>query len=186
MLFSHWVHQSDFFHYDSGIFLVFFTFFFWYPLSKSKLLDSQKSELLANFDEIGQGKPRITIFPRITMWGSNFLFHIRLRPPPSASVRLRPPPAVYLLSLSTCLYKLVSIHLSLSMTVEALAAGRRPIYLSICLSVYLPIYLSICLSIYLPIYLSARLSVCLSIYPPSSFPSSHHLLSPSQVITFVS
>ena len=89
-----------------GFFHFLFFLFFWYPLSKSKLLDSQKSELLANFDEIGQGKPRITIFPRITMWGSNFLFHIRLRPPPSASVRL--PPSI------SCLYQLVSINLSLS------------------------------------------------------------------------
>ena len=42
------------------------------------------------------------------MWGSNFLLHIR-----------RPPPAVsHSLSLSTCLYHLVSINLSLSQLVS--------------------------------------------------------------------
>jgi len=58
--------------------------------------------------------------------------------------------------------------------------------ISICLSMYLSVCLSVCLSMYLSVCLSIFLFVYLSIYPPTPFPSNHHPLPPSQVITFVS
>ena len=73
--------------------------------------------------------------PHVTMWGSNFLFHIRL---PSTSSRL--PPSITR-RLSTCLHQLVPINFSIS------TCPYQLVSINLCLSTCLYPLVSINLSI---------------------------------------